>query len=88
MSIIKVFKIKLIIFFLHALPSVTSANPVTVKAAEWTKVENVKQCIDGNCTGSQSFLHGSYLKRHNLSIFRHIQLLYKFVLQSILKTSD
>ena len=49
MSIIKMFKIKLIIFFLHALPSVTSANPVTVKAAEWTKVDNVKQCIDGDC---------------------------------------
>ena len=49
MSIIKMFKIKLIIFFFHALPSVTSANPVTVKAAEWTKVDNVKQCIDGDC---------------------------------------
>lgn len=49
MSIIKLFKIKLIIFLLHALPSVTSANPVTVKAAEWTKVDNVKHCIDGNC---------------------------------------
>ena len=49
MSIIKVFKIKLIIFFLHALPSVTSANPVTVKAAEWTKVDNVKKCVEGTC---------------------------------------
>ena len=49
MSIVKVFKIKLIIFFLHALPSVTSANPVTVKAAEWTKVDNVKKCVEGTC---------------------------------------
>ena len=49
MSIIKVLKLKLIVFLLHALPSVTSANPVTVKAAEWTKVDNVKQCTDGTC---------------------------------------
>ena len=48
-SIIKVFKIKLIVFFLHALPSLASANPVTVKAVEWSKVDNVKQCIDRNC---------------------------------------
>ena len=49
MSTIKVFKIKLIVSLLYALPSVTSANPVTVKAAEWTKVDNVKQCNDGTC---------------------------------------
>ena len=49
MSIIKVFKIKLIIFII-ALPSVTSANPVTVKAAEWTKVDNVKKCVEGTCS--------------------------------------
>ena len=49
MSIIKVLKIKLIVFLLHILPSVTSANPVTVKAAEWTKADNFKQCTDGNC---------------------------------------
>ena len=48
-SIIKVFKIKLIVFFLHALSSPASANPVTVKAVEWSKVDNVKQCIDRNC---------------------------------------
>ena len=49
MSIIKVLKIKLIVFLLHILPSVTSANPVTVEAAEWTKVENVKKCVEGAC---------------------------------------
>ena len=49
MSIIKVLKFKLIVFLLHALPSVTSANPVTVKAAEWTKADNFKQCTNGNC---------------------------------------
>ena len=49
MSIIKVLKIKLIFFLLHLLPSFTSANPVTVKAAEWTKVDNVKKCVDGTC---------------------------------------
>ena len=42
-------KIKLIVFALYALPSATLANPVTVKAAEWTKADNVKQCGDGNC---------------------------------------
>ena len=42
-------KIKLIVFALYALPSVTLANPVTVKAAEWTKADNVKQCSEGNC---------------------------------------
>ena len=50
MSIIKLFKIKLIIFLLHILPSVTSANPVSVKAAEWTNVENVKKCVEGACS--------------------------------------
>ena len=49
MSIIKVFKIKLIFFLINVLPSVTSANPVTVKAAEWTKVDNVKKCVEGTC---------------------------------------
>ena len=49
MSIIKVLKIKIIVLLLHLLPSFTSANPVTVKAAEWTKVENVKQCVEGAC---------------------------------------
>ena len=49
MSIIKVFKIKLIACLVHALPSVTSANPVKVKAAEWIKADNVKQCTDGTC---------------------------------------
>ena len=49
MSIIKVLKIKLIVFLLHLLPSLTSANPVTVKAAEWTKVDNLKICIEGAC---------------------------------------
>ena len=49
MSIIKVLKLKLIVFLVHALPSITSANPVTVKAAEWTKADNLKQCTDGNC---------------------------------------
>ena len=49
MSIIKLLKIKLIIFLLHILPSVTSANPVSVKAAEWTRVDNVKKCIEGTC---------------------------------------
>ena len=49
MSIIKVLKLKLIIFLFQALPAVTSANPVTVKAAEWTKVDNVKKCTDGTC---------------------------------------
>ena len=49
MSIIKLLKIKLIIFLLHIVPSVTSANPVSVKAVEWTKVDNVKKCIEGTC---------------------------------------
>ena len=49
MSIIKVLKLKLIVFFLYTLPSVTSANPVTVKAVEWTKVDSVKQCTNGTC---------------------------------------
>ena len=50
MFIKELVKIKLIIFLLlHILPSVTSANPVTVKAAEWTKVDNVKKCIEGTC---------------------------------------
>ena len=49
MSIIKVLKLKLIIFLFQALPAVTSANPVTVKAAEWTKVDNVKKCVEGTC---------------------------------------
>ena len=49
MSIIKVFKVKLIFFLLYVLPQVTSANPVTVKAAEWTKVDNLKKCIEGTC---------------------------------------
>jgi len=49
MSIIKVLKLKLIIFLFQALPAVTLANPVTVKAAEWTKVDNVKKCTDGTC---------------------------------------
>ena len=49
MAIIKVLKIKLIVFLLHIFPSVTSANPVTVKAAEWTKVDNVKKCVEGTC---------------------------------------
>ena len=48
MSIIKVLKLKLIIFLFQALPAVTSANPVTVKAAEWTKVDNVKN-VEGAC---------------------------------------
>ncbi len=42
-------KFKLIVFVLYALPSVALANPVTVKAVEWTKVDNVKQCSDSNC---------------------------------------
>ena len=46
MSIIKVLKLTI---FLLALPSVTSANPVTIKSAEWTKVDNVKQCTGGTC---------------------------------------
>ena len=49
MPIIKLFKIKVILFLIHVLPSVASANPVTVKAAEWTKVDNVKKCIEGAC---------------------------------------
>ena len=49
MPIIKLLKIKLIILLLHILPTVTSANPVKVKAAEWTKVDNVKKCVDGTC---------------------------------------
>ena len=50
MSIIQVFKLNLIVFLLHTLPSVVSANPVTVKAAEWTRADNIKQCIDGTCS--------------------------------------
>ena len=49
MFVIRVSKLKLILFLLYALPSVTFANPVTVKAAEWTKVDNIKQCDEGNC---------------------------------------
>ena len=49
MPIIKLFKIKFFVFLLHVLPSVTSANPVTVKAVEWTKVDNVKKCFEGTC---------------------------------------
>ena len=49
MSIIKVLIIKIIVLLLHLLPSFTSANPVTVKAAEWTKVDNLKKCVEGAC---------------------------------------
>ena len=49
MTIIKLSKFKLIVFLVYALPSVTLANPVTVKAAEWTKADNLKQCTDGTC---------------------------------------
>ena len=49
MPIIKLSEFKLIVFLLYALPSVTLANPVTIKAAEWTKTDNVKQCSEGNC---------------------------------------
>ena len=49
MPIIKLSKFKLIVFLLDALPSVTLANPVTIKAAEWTKTDNMKQCSEGNC---------------------------------------
>ena len=49
MPIIKLSEFKLIVFLLYALPSVTLANPVTIKAAEWTKTDNLKQCADGNC---------------------------------------
>ena len=47
-------QIKLIVFALCAFPSVTLANPVTIKAAEWTKVDNVKQCSEGNCNTSKN----------------------------------
>ena len=41
--------LKLSIFLLGSLPSVTLANPVTIKAAQWTKVDNVKYCNSGDC---------------------------------------
>ena len=41
--------LKLSIFLLVCLPSVTLANPVTIKAAQWTKVDNVKYCNSGDC---------------------------------------
>jgi len=49
MSIKSFLNLNLTVFLLSSLPSVILSNPVTVKAAEWTKIDNVKQCSEGNC---------------------------------------
>ena len=41
--------LKLTIFVIICLPSATFANPVSIKAAQWEKADNVKYCHNGNC---------------------------------------
>ena len=49
MLIKSLLKFNLTVFFICSLPSVILSKPVTIKAAEWTKIDNVKQCSEGNC---------------------------------------
>ena len=41
--------LKISILFLVSVPLAASANPVTIKAARWTKVDNVKYCSESKC---------------------------------------
>ena len=49
MSIKSFLKLNITVVLLSSLPSVILSNPVTVNAAEWTKIDNLKQCSEGNC---------------------------------------
>ncbi|MAI58678.1 MAG: hypothetical protein CML56_06825 [Rhodobacteraceae bacterium] len=49
MSIITLSNAKLLSFCLLTFPTVALANPVLVKSAQWSKVDKVKYCNEGNC---------------------------------------
>ena len=60
-------------------PACPICNGETTPVSEpRNKIPYKWKCIDSSCNGSCRFLSNSYLSRYKISLFKHIQLLYKF----------